>query len=138
MEKNINSIRHIDDTTLQANSNGDLQNVVNTVKTESEKKGLSMNADKTKTMVISKTKGNKADIKIDGKSLEQVQHFKYLSQIVNEEAKKEQEITKRIDEAKSLFIRLRDIFTSKDISLALRLRLVNCYIHPKALYGDKT
>ena len=97
-----------------------------------------MNADKTKTMVISKTKGNKADIKIDGKSLEQVQHFKYLGQIVNEEAKKEQEITKRIDEAKSLFIRLRDIFTSKDISLALRLRLVNCYIHPKALYGDKT
>lgn len=40
------------------------------MKIESEKKGFLMNVDKIKIMVISKIKGNKVDIKIDGKSLE--------------------------------------------------------------------
>ena len=49
---NINNIRYADDTALLANSNEDLQKIVDKVKKESDEKALNMNVSKTKTMVI--------------------------------------------------------------------------------------
>ena len=136
--QNINNIRYVDDTTLLANSKEDLQKIFNTVKEESAKKGLEMNVSKTKTMVISKNKELRADIEADEEILEQVEHFKYLGQIVNNEIKSDQEIIKRIAQAKSTFINMSDILLSKDISLKLRLKIINLYIYPIVLYGDET
>ena len=135
---NINNIRYADDTALLANSNEDLQEIVDKVKKESDEKALNMNVSKTKTMVISRDKGKKANIMVDGKCLEQVKHFKYLGQTVNEEGRSEQEVKIRIAQAKSTFIRMRKILTSKDLSLPLKLRLVKCYIYPIVLYGSET
>ncbi|KAK3769063.1 hypothetical protein RRG08_032054 [Elysia crispata] len=42
----------VDDTILLANSNQDLQKILDVVKNASEQKGLDMNVKKTKTMVI--------------------------------------------------------------------------------------
>ena len=135
---NINNIRYADDTALLAGSNKDLQIIVDKVKKESDQKALNMNVSKTKTMVISRDGGKRASIKVDGKDLEQVEHFKYLGQTVNQEGRSEQEIKIRIAKAKSTFISMRNILTSKDISLALRIRLVKCYIYPLVLYGAET
>ena len=88
-----------------------------------------MNVSKTKTMVMSRNEGTRADIQVDGKSLEQVNHFKYLGQTVSETGKNIQEIKIRIAQAKSTFIQMSDILTSRDISLALRLKAVSMYIH---------
>ena len=93
---------------------------------------------KNKTMVISREGGKTANINVDGKDLEQVEHFKYLGQVVNQEGRSEQEIKIRIAQAKSNFIRMRNILTSKDITLALRIRLVKCYTYPIVLYGAET
>ena len=112
---NINNIRNVDDTTLLANSNADLQKIVDVVKTTSEQKGLAMNVKKTKTMVISKNEDIQAKIKVDGKQLEQVRQFKYVGQTISNEGKSCKEIVIRIAQAKSMFIRLRDIFMSRDI-----------------------
>ena len=108
------------------------------MKKESDQKALNMNISKTKTMVISRDGRKRASIKVDGKDLEQVEHFKYLGQTVNQEGRSEQEIKIRIAKAKSTFISMRNILTSKDISLALRIRLVKCYIYPLVLYGAET
>ena len=89
-------------------------------------------------MVISKNKELRADIEADEEILEQVEHFKYLGQIVNNEIKSDQEIIKRIAQAKSTFINMSDILLSKDISLKLRLKIINLYIYPIVLYGDET
>ena len=59
-------------------------------------------------------------------------------QVVNEEGRNEQEIKIRIAQAKSTFIRMRKILTSKEISLPLRLRMIKCYIYPIVLYGSET
>ena len=48
-------------------------------KIESEKAGLNMNFKKTKTMIVTKQDQNfQANIKIENKTLEQVNSFKYL------------------------------------------------------------
>ena len=93
---------------------------------------------KQKTMVISRNEGTRADIQVDGKSLEQVNHFKYLGQTVSDTGKNIQEIKIRIAQAKSTFIQMSDILTSRDISLALRLKAVSMYIYPIVLYGDES
>ena len=48
--RNINNLRHADDTTLKAESEGDLNSLVMKVKEESEKVGLQLNIQKTKIM----------------------------------------------------------------------------------------
>ena len=51
--RNINNLRYSDDTTLIAESEEELKNFLMKVKEESEKVGLKLNIQKTKTMVSS-------------------------------------------------------------------------------------
>ena len=48
--KNISNIRYADDTTLMAESEGELKGLLMKVREESEKVGLKLNIQKTKTM----------------------------------------------------------------------------------------
>ena len=48
--RNINNLRYLDDTTLMAESEEELKNLLMKVKEESEKAGLKLNIQKTKTM----------------------------------------------------------------------------------------
>ena len=49
-ERNINNLRHADDTTLMADSEEELKSLLMKVKEESEKVGLKLNIQKTKIM----------------------------------------------------------------------------------------
>ena len=51
--RNINSFRYADDTTLMAESEEELKSLFMTVKEESEKVGLKLNIQKTKSMASS-------------------------------------------------------------------------------------
>ena len=55
-----------------------------------------MNVKKTKTMVISRDIGTRANISIDNEELEQVGEFKYLGQTITAGAKTEKEIKLRM------------------------------------------
>ena len=48
--RNINNLRYADDTTLMAESEGELKGLLMKVREESEKVGLKLNIQKTKTM----------------------------------------------------------------------------------------
>ena len=48
--RNINNLTYVDDTTLMAESKGELRNLLMKVKDESEKVGLKLNIQKTKIM----------------------------------------------------------------------------------------
>ena len=62
-ERNINSFRHVDDTTLMAESEEELKSLLMKVKEESEKVGLKFNIQKTKIMAS----GPITSWQIDGK-----------------------------------------------------------------------
>ena len=67
---NISNVRFADDTALIANTENDLQQLVNRIKEESKLYSLSLNKKKTYTMVFSKKKEiPKCSIKIDGVKL---------------------------------------------------------------------
>ena len=52
-ERNINNLRHADDTTLMAENEEELKSLLIKVKEESEKVGLKLNIQKTKIMASS-------------------------------------------------------------------------------------
>ena len=69
--RNINNFRYADDTTLMAESEEDLKSLLIKVKEESEKVGLKLNIQKTKTMAS----GPITSWEIDGETVETVADF---------------------------------------------------------------
>ena len=69
--KNISNLRHADDTTLMAESEEELKNLLTKVKEESEKVGLKLNIQKTKIMAS----GPITSWEIDGETVERVSDF---------------------------------------------------------------
>ena len=66
--RNINNLRYADDTTLMAESEEELKNLLMEVKEESEKVGLKLNIQKTKIMASSPI----TSWQIDGETMETV------------------------------------------------------------------
>ena len=71
VRRNINNLRHADDTTLMAESEEELKSLLMKVKEESEKVGLKLNIQKTKIMAS----GPITPWEIDGKTMETVSDF---------------------------------------------------------------
>ena len=69
--RNINNLRHADDTTLMAESEEELKSLLIKVKEESEKVGLKLNIQKTKIMAS----GSITSWEIDGETVETVSDF---------------------------------------------------------------
>ena len=69
--RNINNLRHADDTTLMAESEEELKSLLIKVKDENEKVGLKLNIQKTKIMASVPI----TSWEIDGETLETVSDF---------------------------------------------------------------
>ena len=69
--RNINNLRYADDTTLMAESEEELKSLLMKVKEESEKVGLKLNIQKTKTMASRPI----TSLQIDGERVETVSAF---------------------------------------------------------------
>ena len=72
--RNVNNLRYADDTTLMAESEEELKNVLIKVKEESEKVGLKLNIQKTKIMALSPI----TSWEIDEETVETVADFIFL------------------------------------------------------------
>ena len=71
--RNINNLRYADDTTIMAESEGELKSLLMKVKEESEKVGLKLNIQKTKIMAF----GPITSCQIDGETVETVSDFSF-------------------------------------------------------------
>ena len=72
--RNINNLRYADDTTLTAESEGELKSLLMKVKEEGEKFGLKLNIQRTKIMAS----GPITSWQIDGETVETVADFIFL------------------------------------------------------------
>ena len=69
--RNINNVRYADDTTLMAESEEELKNLLMKVKEESEKAGLKLNIQKTQIMAS----GPITSWQIEGETMETVRNY---------------------------------------------------------------
>ena len=73
--RNIDNLRHADDSTLMAESKEELKSLLMKVKVESERVGLKLNIQKTKIMAS----GPITSWEIDGETVERVRDFIFLA-----------------------------------------------------------
>ena len=90
--RNINNLRYTDDTNLMAESEEELKKLLMKVKEESEKVGLKLNTQKTKIMAS----GHITSWQIDGKTMETVTYFIFLSSKITADGDCSHEIKRRL------------------------------------------
>ena len=133
---NINNLRYADDTVLIADTEENLQNMMNKTVEESEGKGLTINRRKSFVMVFSKKPVTPVCIvKVKEDALEQVNQFQYLGSMVTSTGKCDTEIRRRIGIAKTAYNKMKGVLNSRSISITTRLRLLKCYVWSVLLYG---
>ena len=90
--RNINNLRYAGDTILMAESEDELKSLLMKVKEESEKVGLKLNIQKTKTMAS----GPIPSWKIDGETVETVADFIFLGSKITADGNCGHEIKRRL------------------------------------------
>ena len=137
--KNITNLRYADDTVLLAESQRDLQKLIDVLVRESERKGLSLNCKKTECMVVSKKSATpQCELFVNGQKIQQVSNFNYLGSLITEDSRSEKEIRRRITLTKAAFYKLGNILRNISITMKTRSRVLHCYINPILMYGCKT
>ena len=118
--RNINNLRHADDTTLIAESRDELQSLLMTVKEESEKVGLKLNSQKTKIMASSPI----TSWQIDGETVGKVADFIFWGSKITADGDCSHEIKRRLLLGRKAMTNPNSILKSRDITLPTKVHLV--------------
>ena len=121
--RNINNLRYADDTTLMAESEEELKNILMKVKEETEKVGLKLNIQKTKIMAS----GTITSWQINGETVETVSDFIFLGSKITADGDCSHEIKRRLLLGRKVMTNLDNILKSRDITLSTKVRLVELW-----------
>ena len=114
--RNINNLRYADDTTLVAESEEELKNLLMKVKEKSEKAGLKLNIQKTKIMAS----GPITSWEIDGETMETVRDFIFWGSKITADGDCNHEIRRCLLLGRKAMTNLESILKSRDITLPQR------------------
>ena len=129
--RNINNLVYADDTTLMAESEEELKNFLMKVKEESEKFGLKLNIQKTKSMASSPI----TSWQIDGEWIEIVRDFMFLGSRITADGDCSHEIKRCLLLGRKAMTNLDSILKSKDTTLPTKVHLVKVVVFPVVMYG---
>ena len=128
--RNINNPRYADDTTLRAESEEELKNLLIKVK-ESEKVGLKLNIQKTKIMAS----GPITSWQIDGETMETVTDFILGGSKITADGDCSHDIKRFLLLGRKAMTNLDSILKSRDVTLPTKVRLVKAMVFPLVMYG---
>ena len=129
--RNINNLRYTDDTTLMAESEEELKNLLMKVKEESKKVGLKLNIQKTKIMASSHI----TSWQINGETVERVADFIFEGSKITADGDYSHEIKRRLFLGRKVMTNLDSILKSKDMTLPTKVCLVKAMVFPVVMYG---
>ena len=124
--RNINNLRHADDTTLMAESEEELKSLLMKVEDESEKVGLKLNIQKTKIMASSPI----TLWQIDGETVETVADFIFGGSKITVDGNYSHEIKRCLLLRRKVMTNLDSILKSRDITLPTKVHLVKAMVLP--------
>ena len=118
--RNINNLRYADDTTLMAENEEELKNILMKVKEESEKAGLKLNIQKIKIT----TSGSITSWPIDG---ETVAAFLFLGSQITAVGDCSHEIKRRLLLGRKAMTNIDSILKSRDITLPTKVHIIKVW-----------
>ena len=120
-----------DDTTLMAESEGELKNILMKVKKESEKVGLKVNIQKTKIMAS----GPITSWQIDGETMETGSDFIFLGSKITANGDCRHEMKRHLLLGRKVNTNIDSTLKSRDIALLTNIHLVKAMVFPGVMYG---
>ena len=127
----LKNLRYADDTTLMAESEEELKSLLMKVKEESEKPGLKVNIQKTKTIAS----GPITSWQIDGETVETMADFILGGSKITADGDCSHEIKRRLLLERKALTNLDSILKSRDITLPTKVHLVKAMVFPVVMYG---
>ena len=124
--RNINNLRYADDPTLMVESEEKLKSYLMKVKEESEKAGLKLNIQKTKTITT---------WQMDGKTMDTVRDFIFGGSKITADGDCSHEIKRHLLLGRKVMTNLDSLLKSRDIILPTKVRLVKAMVFPVVTYG---
>ena len=118
--RNINNLRYTDDTTIMAESEEELKNLLMRVKEESEKAGLKLSIQKTKIMASSSI----TSWQIDGGKVETVAGFLFLGSEITMDSDCSHEIKRWLLLRRKALTNLDNILKRRDITLPQKVHII--------------
>ena len=128
--RNINNLRYADDTTLMAEFEEELKNLLMKVKEESEKVCLKLNIQKTKITASSLI----ASWQIDGETMETVTDFIFLGSKITADGEGSHEIKRCSFLGRKAMTNLDSMVKSTDITLPTKVCLAKAMVFPVVMY----
>ena len=131
--RNINNLKYADDTTLTAESEEELKNLLMKMKEESEKVGLKLNFQKTKIMASNPI----TSWQIDGEIMETAGNFIFLRSKITADGDCSHEIKRHLLLGRKAMTNLDsnlDNLKNRDITLPTKVRLVKATVFPVVSY----
>ena len=128
--RNINNLRHADDTTLMAESKKELKSLLMKVKEESEKAGLQLKIQKTKIVAS----GPITSWQTDGETMETVTDFVFLGSKITADGDCSHEIKRCLLLGRKAMTNLDSILKSRGITLLIKVHLVKAMVFPVVMY----
>ena len=122
--RNINNLRYADYTTLMAESEEKLKNLLMKVKEESEKVDLKLNIQKTKIMAS----GPITSWEIDGETVKTVSEFIFGGSKITADGDCSHETKRCLLFGRKVMTNLDSIFKSRDITLPTKVCLVKAMV----------
>ena len=126
--RNINNLRHADDTILMKESEEELKSLLMKVKEESEKFGLKLNIQKTKIMAS----GPITSWQIDGETVETVPDFILGGSKITTDGDCSHEIKRCLLFGRKVITNLDSILKSRDITLPTKIHPVKVWFFQKS------
>lgn len=134
----LQSLIYADDIVLINNNVEDLQNAVIEWASTLEERGMAVNISKSKIMKIGGEKVN-FEIKWKDQTLEQVNSYKYLGTIINDDGKLDEEINNRIRKANQVYYNLNNtIIGKREVNKKTKMQIYKTVYLPVLLYGAET
>ena len=128
--RNINNLRYADDTTLMAESEEELENLLMKVKEKSEKVGLKLNIQKSKITAS----GPITSWQIDAETVETVADFILGGSKITADGNCSHEIKRHLLLGRKIVANLDSILKIRDITLPTNVHLVKAMVFPVVMY----
>ena len=126
--RNSNNLRYADEITLMAESKEELKSLLMKVKEESEKVGLKLNIQKTKSMASSPI----VSWQIDGETVETVSEFIFWGSKITADGDCSHEIKRCLLIGRKAMTNLDSILKTRDITLLTKVCLVEAMVFPSS------
>ena len=122
--RHINNLRYADDTTLMAESEDELKNLLMKVKEESEKLGFELNIQKSKIMASDLTTSRQ----IDGETMERARDFIFWGSKITADVDCRHEIKRCLVLGRKAMTNLDSILKNRGITLPTKVHVVKTMV----------